>query len=207
MNLKSIKSYRIAKYLLSNRVCSQTEISKETKVAIGYVNEVLHYLEDLDIVRVSYGETTLLDYAKLLDKISMDRSFKKLIKKNFRLPTWSIVETENTLKQYCIDNKIGYAFTGFSGLRHFYEYHISYPMVHVYIKDPDVLDNLGKGEGAIPIMALKPDRPDIFSDSFGVDDTVVCEKIQVLIDLYSSGLGRDAAIRFYRDMVWKGETY
>lgn len=207
MNLKSIKSYRVAKYLLSNRVSSQTEISKETRVAIGYVNEVLHYLEDLDIVRVKYGESTLLDYARLLDKISMDRSFKKIIKKNFRLPTSSIVETENALKRYCTNNKIGYAFTGFSGLRRFYEYHISYPMVHVYIGDLDALDELEKGEGVVPVLVLRPDRPDIFSDSFRVNDAVVCEEMQVLIDLYSSGLGRDAAIRYYRDMVWKKESY
>ena len=80
-------------------------------------------------------------------------------------------------------------------------------MVHIYIRDPNVLNHLEKGEGAIPVIVLKPDRPDIFLDSFRINDTVICEKMQVLIDLYSSGLGRNAAIRFYRDMIWKGETY
>ena len=81
MNLKSVKSYRVVKFLLTRRVTSQTEIAEETSAAVGYVNEVLHELESLNIVSIEYGKTTLLDYAKLLDKISYDRSFKKLITK------------------------------------------------------------------------------------------------------------------------------
>ncbi|MCW4051079.1 MAG: hypothetical protein NWE89_15250 [Candidatus Bathyarchaeota archaeon] len=207
MNFKSLKSYRIAKYLLNNRISSQTKISNETEIAIGYVNEVLHDLADLDIVKIGYGKTTLIDYAKFLDKISMDRSFKKNIKKTFRLPTLSIVETENMLKRYCNINKIDYAFSGFSALRHFYVYHISYPLVHIYIQNTDDLIGLEQGEGAIPVVVLKPDRPDIFLNSFLINDVSICEKMQVIIDLYSSGLGRDAAIKYYRDMKWSNEIY
>lgn len=203
MNLKSIKSYRIAKYLLDNRITSQTEVSKQTSIAIGYVNEVLHNLEDLDIVKIDYGMTTLLDYAKLLDKISLDRSFKQIIKKTIRLPTISIIETENMLKQHCNSNKIEYALTGYSGLRYFYEYHINYPMIHIYLHNQNDLNGLEQGEGAIPVVVLRPDRPDIFSNSTNIKDVSICEKMQVIIDLYSSGLGRDAAIKYYRDMVWR----
>ena len=207
MNLKSKKSYRIAKYLLSNRVTSQTEISLNTDVAIGYVNEVLHYLSDLDIVKISYGETKLLDYAKLLDKISLDRSFKKIIKETIRLPTSTIKDTENMLKSFCHNNKIKYAFTGFSGLRHYYEYHISYPLVHIYIQNENDILNIEKGEGVIPVVLLKTDRSDIMSDSKMVNNVNICGKIQLIIDLYSSGIGRDAAIKYYRDGIWKTGTY
>jgi len=207
MNLKSVKSYRVVKYLLSKRVTSQTEISQNTNVAIGYVNEVLHYLSDLDIVKISYGETKLLDYSKLLDKISMDRSFKKIIKETIRLPTSTIIDTENTLKSFCQNNKINYAFTGFSGLRHYYEYHISYPIVHIYIHNTNEVLGFEKGEGVIPVVLLKTDRPDILSDSKNVNNVSVCDKMQTIIDLYSSGIGRDAAIKSYRDLIWKTGTY
>lgn len=207
MNLKSKKSYRIAKYLLLNRVTSQTEISIKTNVAIGYVNEVLHYLSDMDIAKIDYGETKLLDYAKLLDKISFDRTFKKIIKEIIRLPTSTIKETENMLKAFCYNNKIKYAFTGFSGLRYYYEYHINYPMVHIYIQNPNDILNFEKGEGVIPVVLLKPDRSDIISESKKVNNVNICEKIQIIIDLYSSGIGRDAAIKYYRDSIWKTGTY
>jgi hypothetical protein len=203
VNLKSIKSYRVAKYLLTDRVTSQVKVSEETGVAIGYVNEVLHFLEDLDIVRINYGETVLLDYVKLLEKISMDRLFKQLVKKRIRLPVLTINETESMVKQYCDRNKIEYAFSVFSGLRHFFEYHISYPAAHVYIKNIGQLDGLEKGEGTISVVVLEPDRPDIFSNLIVENNINICEKIQVIIDLYSSGLGRDAAIKFYRDLLWE----
>lgn len=207
MNLKSIKSYRVAKYLLVNKVASQTEISQDTNVAISYVNEVLHYLSDLDMVRIEYGETKLVDYARLLDKISFDRSFKKLIRETIRLPTSTIIDTENMLRSFCSNSRVRYAFTGFSGLRRYYEYHISYPMVHVYVQNTNNFLTLEKGEGVIPVVLLKNDRPDIFLGSKTIENVNVCEKIQIIIDLYSSGIGRDAAIKYYRDSIWKTEIY
>ncbi len=206
MSLKSKKAYRIAKYLLENAETSQSEVSQQTGVAIGYVNEVIHQLADLDIVKVDYGKTKLLDYARLLDKISMDRSFKRLIVDTIRLPTSTITDTENTLSRYCNNKGIEYAFTGFSGLRNYYEYHISYPMVHVYLEDINSLNSLERGQGVIPVVLLKPDRPDIFTESKEKNTVSVCEKIQIIIDLYSSGIGRDAAIQFYRDQAWQTMT-
>jgi len=207
LNLKSKKSYRVAKYLLTKGTCSQTEISKETGVAIGYINEIIHNLSDLNIVKIGYGETTLIDYARLLEKISMDRPFKELVTDTFRLPTSSITETENTLKRFCVNNKINHAFTGFSALRRFYEYHISYPTVHIYINNKNNLSTLEKGEGVIPVIVLNPDRQDILANKNTEHDTNICEKIQVIIDLFSMGTGRDAAINYYRGTLWKPSTY
>lgn len=203
MNLKSVKSYRVVKYILNHGVTSQTEVSRETNVAVGYVNEVLHELESLNIVSIEYGKTTLLDYAKLLDKISYDRSFNKIIKETIRLPTSTIKETEKNLQTFCDNNQIKYAFSGFSALKHYYEYHINYPIVHIYLENTDDLDSLEKGEGTIPTVILNPDRSDIFMNSAQMNNTNLCDKIQVIIDLYSSGLGRDAAIKFYRDIIWQ----
>ena len=54
MNLKSVKSYRVVKFLLTRRVTSHSEIAEETSAAVGYVNEVLHELESLNIVSIEY---------------------------------------------------------------------------------------------------------------------------------------------------------
>ena len=202
-----MKSYRVVKYLLANKVTSQSEVSQKTKVAIGYVNEVLHYLADLDIVRIDYGRTQLIDYARLLDKISMDRVFKKKIIDTIRLPTSTVKDTENMLSAFCRNRNIEHAFTGFSGLRNYYEYHINYPMVHVYVQDAVDVLALEKGEGVIPVVLLKTDRPDILSEANTVNNVNVCDKVQIIIDLYSSGIGRDAAIKYYRDLTWKKAVY
>lgn len=33
----------------------------------------------------------------------------------------------------------------------------------------------------------------------------VCDETQIIIDLFTSGIGRDAAIKYYRDSIWKTE--
>jgi len=207
MNFSSLKSYLVAKHLLGNRVSSQIDISRETGVAIGYVNEVVHELSSLDIVKVEYGKCTLLDHVKLLDKISSDRSFKKLQCDEFRLPTSTIDETEIILSKFCESRGIGYAFSVFSALRSYYEYHISYPSIHIYIENLSRFQEIEKGEGVVPVIVLKPDRPDILQNSMRRNGYSVCDRIQVLIDLYASGIGRDAAIRFYRDSIWKNAAF
>ena len=205
MNLSSPKSYLVAKFLLGNRISSQTEISNETGVAIGYVNEVVHELFDLNMVNIGYGKCTLIDHVKLLEKMSFDRKFKKLLFKEFRLPTSSIKDTEFALVNFCESRNVEYAFSVFSALKHYYEYHINYPTVHIYMNNPLEITELEKGEGVIPVIVLKPDRQDILKNSIKLNNQKVCDKIQLVIDLYSSGIGRDAAIKFYRDSIWKTE--
>jgi hypothetical protein len=205
LNLSSLKAYRVAKYLLKNRVSSQSNISKETRVAIGYVNEVIHELFDQNIVTIEYGKCSLVDYVRLLEKIGFDRPFNKLRITDFRLPTRTITETEERLATFCDNRGIRYAFSVFSGLKHYYEYHISYPTVHIYVDKPSELFEMEKGEGVIPVVVLYEDRPDIFNESSTMKNRHVCDEIQIIIDLFTSGIGRNAAIKYYRDSIWNTE--
>jgi len=207
LNLSAIKSYRVANYLLTNQDSSQIDISQKTGVSIGYVNEVVHELANLNVVNIKYGKCILENPVKLLEKISFDRPFRKLCYLQLRLPTLSIKETENTLIHFCRLSKIKYAFSVFSALKNYYEYHISYPSVHIYLNNPQKIHEIEKGEGIIPVFILKPDRPDIIKNSLIRNNQNVCDKTQVIIDLYSSGIGRDAAIKYYRDTVWKKEIF
>lgn len=154
-------------------------------------------------MKIEYGKTMLMDHVKLLEKISFDRPYKKLVHAEFRLPASTIMETEKMVTQYCLSNNIEHAYTMYSALKHYYEYHITYPAIHVYVKNPEKIGEIEQGEGAIPVIVLKPDRPDIIEQSLIKAENRICDKTQVLIDLYSSGVGRDAAIRFYRDTIWK----
>jgi len=33
----------------------------------------------------------------------------------------------------------------------------------------------------------------------------ICDETQIIIDLFTSGIGKDAAINYYRDSIWKTE--
>ncbi len=75
------------------------------------------------------------------------------------------------------------------------EYYITYPTIHAYIEDIRVLDRVPAGNGPITVNLLLADRSSILDGCIEVEGFFVCSRGQVIIDLFSSGLGRDAAIK------------
>lgn len=198
MKLTSKKAFRVVKYLLEHPEISQRELSRKTGVSLGHVNEIVNYLSDTRIVSKTSRSCILKDSARLLEKISFERPFNRLEVSTFRLPTISIKESEDMFKNICKANDVRYAFTVFSGLKRYYEYHISYPSIHSYVSEQNIENIIEHGEGAIPIFLLKPDRSDILREAREINDFYVCDKVQIVVDLFSSGLGRDAAIKFLK---------
>ena len=196
MNLTSKKAYKVVKYLLGHTKTSQRGIARETGVALGYVNEIVNYTLDIGVMEKKAGYYTVGNTVRLLEKVSFDRPFKQLELTKFRLPSVSIDESESFLIEDFTHNNLEYAFTGFSGLRRYFEYHISYPLIQVYVANDEAPSYVEQGEGAIPVVFIKADRPEIFGSSKNVNGSRVCDDIQVVIDLFSSGVGRDAAIKF-----------
>jgi len=204
MKLTSLKSYRVIRFLLEHPVSSQLEISRKTEVALGYVNKIVNYLYDINIVAKKSRRCILREPIRLLELISFERPLKWLEVASFRLPTTSIIKSEELIGNICQKHQVGYAFTVFSGLRRYFEYHISYPSVHVYVDDAKVVERIERGEGAVPIILLKPDRPDILAGSSEIDGYGVCDRIQIIVDLFSGGLGRDAAMKFL-EVIQRGD--
>jgi len=196
LNFTSKKAYKVAKYLLGNIKTSQREIHRETGVSLGYVNEIINYSLDIGVLKREKGYYAVDDPVRLLEKIGFDRPFKGLETNIFRLPAISIAESESLLIEQLESNDLKYTFTAFSGLRRYFEYHISYPLIHIYVENSSVTKVVEQGEGAVPVIILKADRPDIWKDSKRVKESHVCDQVQVIIDLFSSGIGRDAAIKF-----------
>lgn len=204
MKLTSLKSYRVIRFLLEHPVSSQLEISRKTEVALGYVNKIVNYLYDINIVAKKSRRCILREPIRLLELISFERPLKWLEVASFRLPTTSIIKSEELIGNICKKHQVGYAFTVFSGLRRYFEYHISYPSVHVYVDDEEVVERIERGEGAVPIILLKPDRPDILAGSSEIEGYGVCDRIQIIVDLFSGGLGRDAAMKFL-EVIQRGD--
>ncbi len=196
LKLTSKKTFKVVKYLLENFQTSQFVLSQKTGVAIGWVNEVVNFLSDLNIVSKGRRSCTLEDPVRLLEAIALERPLNRLVKSSFRLEVTSIREGEEILRRASHDRGIRYALTVFSGLRRFYEYHITYPSIHSYVSDVSVEKEVAHGEGPITLFLLSPDHPDILKTVRKVEEFSVCDPVQVAIDLFCSGVGRDAAVKF-----------
>ena len=64
------------------------------------------------------------------------------------------------------------------------------------MEDESALRHFERGEGSIQVVALRADLENIWNDMSMVDGFSVCDREQVVVDLFSSGVGRDAAIKF-----------
>ncbi|MBN1683795.1 hypothetical protein JW865_09625, partial [Candidatus Bathyarchaeota archaeon] len=129
-----------------------------------------------------------------------NRPFNSLTQKKIRVPYNEIEKIEKNLCNIFKINNIKYGLTGFSGLKRYYEYTISYPLIHVYVSNMNIIEKINKGEGPIPIIFLKPDQDSILKQTNKIDGYQVCDNIQVIIDLFSSGIGRDAAYNYIKEM-------
>ncbi|RLI09765.1 hypothetical protein DRO42_03455 [Candidatus Bathyarchaeota archaeon] len=205
VKLTSKKAFKVVKYLLQHPEISQLDLSKRTGVALGYVNTIVNFLVDLNIVTKESRRCILKNPVRLLEKIAFERPLNRLIATSFRLATTSIKEGEKIVNNACITNDIKYGFTVFSGMRRFYEYHITYPSIHVYISNIKIEEAIEHGEGPITLFLITPDHPDILMETIEIDGFSVCTKPQIAVDLFSSGVGRDAAIKFLE--VFQDERY
>jgi len=195
LNLTSTQSYRIVCYLLEHPRANILRISKATGVSYGWSNEVVNFLKSAGIVSVSWRRCDLVDAIRLLEILAFQRPFDKLTARSFNLEALSIAEGESMLRESCRKERLRYGLTVFSGLRRFMEHYITYPTIHAYVEDIQISNRIPKGNGPVSINLLSPDHSNILDGSVEVDGFSVCSRAQVIIDLFSSGLGRDAAIK------------
>lgn len=186
----------VLKFIIKNKIINQYKISKIKNISHSYVNDIVMYLKDLNIVTKKNQFYYLNDPFKLLQLIDFERPFNRINNTQIRLQTNNIIESERILKQLCDDYNVKYSLTMFSGLKRYFEYYITYPMVHTYIDDFKILNKMPKGEGPIPVIFIEPDYKFILKDSKKINNYMICDEAQILIDLFSSGIGRDAAYNY-----------
>jgi hypothetical protein len=186
----------VIKYILNNKIINQKRMSEKVKVSTPYINDIMMHLKQLDIVIKKSQFYYLNDPFKLLQLISYERPFNGLKKMEIRLEIDNIIDSEKIIKKICNDNNIKYSFTMFNGLKRYFEYHINYPSIHLYIENMEIINKFPRGEGPIPIIFIEPDHKFILNDVEKINDFIICDKAQILIDLFSSGIGKDSAYKF-----------
>lgn len=195
MKLTSPKAYKVIKYLLGHKKTNQLRISSETGVAYGWTNEVINFLYDRGVVSKGWRRCELVDASQLLEIIALERPLNSVVRASFRLEALSVGEGEKLLKRVCEEQGVKFALSVFSGLERFYEYYITFPEIHAYVSNEDVTTVIPHGRGPIKLNLLYPDHPSILEDVKEMEGFWVCSLVQVIIDLFCSGSGRDAAIK------------
>jgi len=195
MKLTSPKACKVVKYLLRHRKTNQLEISRETGVAYGWTNDVINFLYDRGIVAKSWRLCELKNPLQLLEIIALERPLNKLVKSSFRLEVSSITEGEEVLRSACEEHEVKYSLTVYSGLKRFYEYYITFPEIHAYVSDEKMKNYIPSGRGPITLSLLYPNQQGILEETRKIEGFSVCSPVQVVIDLFCSGVGRDAAVK------------
>jgi hypothetical protein len=198
MDLSTEKSMLVIKNILRYKLINQANVSKKTGVSTSYIHDIVKYLKQVEIVTKRGQFYYLSDPFKLLQLISFERPFNSLQTHELRLETNNITDSESLLTRILSNYESKYAFTMFSGLRRYFEYHISYPMVHLYIDEESIINQITRGEGPIKIWLIDADYDFILRNRKKIGDYYVCDKEQIIIDLFSSGIGRDAAYKFLK---------
>ena len=66
----------------------------------------------------------------------------------------------------------------------------------VTVSNEKVKNYVVHGRGPISLSLLVPDQASVLEETVTKDGFSVCSPVQVAIDLFCSGVGRDAAIKF-----------
>lgn len=195
MKLTSPRAYSAVQYLLQHQKTNQLEISQKTGIAYGWVNEVINFLHDRGVVSKGWRQCMLRDPAQLLEIIALERPLDLLVKESFRLEALSIGEGEEQVRRAFDENGVKYGLTVFSGLKRFYEYYITFPRIDVYVSDESAGRFIQHGQGPVTVNLIPPDHPSILRETKKIEGFSVCAPLQVVIDLFCSGVGRDAAMK------------
>ncbi len=205
MKLTTPKAYKVTKYLLGHKETNQLEISRETGVAYGWTNEVVNFLYERGIVSKGWRHCELEDPLQLLEIIALERPLNRLVKSSFRLEVLSVAEGEGLFRKVCSEHNVDYGLTVFSGLKRYYEYYITFPEVHAYVSDEQMGSYIMHGRGPITLSLLIPDQTSILEETENREGFSVCSPVQVVVDLFCSGAGRDAAIKLL-DVIRNGKV-
>ena len=195
MRLTSPQAYKVVKCLLRYRRTNQMAISRETGVAYGWTNDVINFLYERGIVAKSWRQCELRNPLQLLEIIALERPLSKLVESSFRLEALSVAEGEEILRRACEEQDVRYSLTVFSGLKRYYEYYITFPEIHAYVSNGKMKNHIPSGLGPITLSLLHPDQQDILKETREMEGFSVSSPVQVVIDLFCSSVGRDAAIK------------
>lgn len=206
VSLSSPKALRTLRQILLKSKTTQLAVAGQTGVSIGYVNRIVSYLRDQDIMSYKGRNLVLMEPWKLLNEVSWSRSMHNLKLADLFLSDEGrdVEDAEWVLKNMCKEKKVPYAFTLFSAARRYSTYVKKYDSVHLYVDNYEQYkkyflngDIKERGHG-IRVEIFQPDSEDILKESKNLQGFNICSEIQTVIDLACYGtIGKELAVEIY----------
>ncbi|MCK5353142.1 hypothetical protein KAJ77_11185 [bacterium] len=204
--LFSPKAERILRVLLENpgRKWKVNELVDEADVSQGQVSNVKRLLADRDWVTEEYGGFELIEPLKLLDEWSGKYTYQKSkVFKYYSL--MNMAEVEESLAQYCRNNSIRFALTGFSGaarIKPVVKYQRAFAYIQSAMEGLVTELNFKKVDSGENVILLEPYDEGVFYRSEVIDQVPVACPTQLYLDLKSyRGRGEESAEALFREVI------
>lgn len=205
-SLFSDKATRVLRVLLTNpqKKWGVRELAKAANVSAGYVSRIRRNLTDREWMSLGQTDIKLNNPKQVLDEWVRAKHLRK--SETFEYFTLKKpIEIETELAQYCVQKKIDYALSGFSGaIRYAPMVPAKSVMVYVSGDIPKLASDLGLKSvetGANVTLAIPYDES-IFYDVEVIDNIKIASPIQVYLDLIDiKGRGEEAALAVFDKKV------
>lgn len=205
-SLYSPKASRVLRVLLNipRKNWKIQDLAREAEVSLGQAANVKKLLDDRELIEKTEEGFTLKEPFSLLSEWSGNYVFRKNRVKDF-YSLKSIPEIEAGIAEVCEQNKINYAFTGFSGAARFTP-SVRYQRVMAYVDaDEDQLSGLFQfkevSSGA-NVTILIPYDAGVYYGVTEKEGSRVASPVQLYLDLTGfKGRGEEAANAILEEVI------
>lgn len=204
--LFSPKAERVLRVLLENpgRSWKVNEIVCEADVSQGQVSNVKRLLGDRDWITEEYGGFELVEPIKLLNEWTE----KYIYSKSKAFKYYSLMNTgevEESIAQYCRNNSVRFALTGFSGaarIKPVVKYQRAFAYIQSGLEELAADLNFKKVDSGENVILLEPYDEGVFYRSETIDEVPVACPTQLYLDLKSyRGRGEESAEALFREVI------
>ena len=197
-SLYSPKAERVLRVLLSNPhgFWNLQKLADEAKVSLGQVSNVKRILSDLEWIEPEHGRIQLIKPIELLSEWAGNYASKRNMVKNY-YTLKKTYEFEADLADWCAQEGIKYALTGFSGAARLAPA-VRYQRAMAYVDLPPsaltVLMGLKEVTSGANASLIKPYDEGVFYGMRSVNEVWIASPIQIYLDLIDiKGRGEEAA--------------
>lgn len=204
--LFSPKAERVLRVLLENpgRSWKVNDIVDEADVSQGQVSNVKRLLGEREWISEEYGGFELIEPIKLLNEWAGKYTYQKSkVFKYYSL--MNTAEVEESIAQYCRNNSIRFALTGFSGaarIKPVVKYQRAFAFVQSGMKELAADLNFKEVKTGENVILLEPYDEGVFYRSETIDEVPVACPTQLYLDLKSyRGRGEESAEALFREVI------
>ncbi|MDD1772958.1 MAG: hypothetical protein LUQ09_08580 [Methanomassiliicoccales archaeon] len=192
LKITTDKSWRIISRLLQERPTSVRSVAMAEEVSYGWAHAVIQYLIEKGIAERNGNRVDLVNMDQLINGISWERPFKKLIVKDIRTDIDDVFNGAREIGRTFAGPLDEHAFTGHMAGSLYTGQAIRFDRLQIYLPENAIRsfeDIYATKDGSgVTIQVLIPDR-EVWMKARTVDGIKIVSPAQTLLDLASMGYG------------------